>query len=88
MRLAHLGGQENVFALDAGLAQPLAHFLFVAVEPRSVDVAVTHLQRVFDRVDAEIALERHGAEADLRDTAPVSLNDGGWRDWHEQLRLK
>ena len=31
--LPHLGADEHVFPLDAGLAQPLADLLFVAVKP-------------------------------------------------------
>ena len=43
--LPHLGADEDVLALDAGLAQPLAVLVLVAVERRGVEVAIADLQR-------------------------------------------
>ena len=56
------GGDEDLFALDAGGAQAVAHLALVAIHLRGVEMPVAQMQRRLDHFDAQILFERHGPE--------------------------
>lgn len=60
-------GYEEVFTVDVGLTNGLAHLGFVAVHWGCVEMTVAHLNCVEHRLDALFALEEVGAQADLGD---------------------
>ena len=59
--LAHLGADQHLLALDAGVAQALAVLHLVAVEGGGVEMAVAELQRGLHRLHADVPLQGHGA---------------------------
>ena len=73
--------------LTPDCAQTFAVFLFVAVEGRGIEMAVTNLQRCLDRLHTDVLFQGHGAETDLRNTGAMGFNDlhyillgtGRWR---------
>ena len=69
-----LGGQEDLIARQAGSAQAGTDLALVAVHLRRIEVAIAEMQRGFDQFDAQILLERHGAEADGGNTCPMTFN--------------
>src|SRR3974390_884172 len=75
MRLAHLGAKKHVVALHARLPQALADFLFVSVEPSCVEMAIADLQGRLNRLHADVPLQRHGAEADLRNVRAMRFDE-------------
>ena len=63
--LIHLGGDEDVLALETGGAQPLLkplpHRRFIAIALGGVDMAISEPQSGLDSPRADGILERHGA---------------------------
>ena len=84
-------GDEDVLARHAGGTQAFANFALVAVILRGIEMPVPEMQRRFDQLDAQIVLQRHGAEPDDRDFGamtfdhihPLPLNSCGFA-----LRIK
>ncbi|MNJ72650.1 hypothetical protein D3C77_693360 [compost metagenome] len=59
-----LGGDEQLFALDAAFGDGLADVGFVLVDLRGVDDPVAQFQGRLDRIDDGLAGEAEGAEAE------------------------
>src|SRR5690606_33496581 len=78
----HLGGEEDLRALEAGAAQRLAAFALGVVALRRVEMPVAQLQGVLDGLDARLAAAIEGAEADGGNIVPVRQRfaslDAGW----------
>src|SRR5262249_23021433 len=71
MRRPHLGGYEYVVTLDPGRTQAVAHFAFVVVHFRRVDVAITEAERLLDHPRARAPTQLPGAEPDDRNACAV-----------------
>src|SRR5262249_30290689 len=72
--LPHLCADDPVLPLPTRFAKPLAVLFFVGVERRSIEVAVTDLQRRIDRLYAYIVFQCHGAQTDLRNAGTMGFN--------------
>src|SRR5580692_1299913 len=67
-------GDEDVLARHAGGAEAFADFALVAVVLRGIEMPVTEMQRRLDQLDAQIVLQRHGAEPDHRDSGAMTFD--------------
>src|SRR5580692_4809477 len=70
-----LCGDEDVLARHAGGAEAFADFALIAVVLRGIEMPVAEMQRRLDQLDAQIVLQRHGAEPDHRDFGAMTFND-------------
>ena len=67
-------GDEDILARNAGGAEAFADFALVAVVLRGVEMPVAEMQRRLDQLDAQIVLQRHGAEPDDRDFGAMTFD--------------
>ncbi len=74
IQVTHLGGEEYLVARHAGLADALPDLGLVVIEDGGIDMAVAHFQSRADRLDADVALQRHRAEPDGRNPRTLYLN--------------
>jgi hypothetical protein len=68
-----LGGEEDLAARDAGLADRAPDLLLVAVHLRGIDVPVPELERLPHGVVAGAPIELPGAEAQRRHARSLDL---------------
>ena len=80
-----LGGEKDILALDPRGAHAGADLALVAVILRSVEVAIAEMQRRLDQLDAQIFLQRHGAETDDRNTRAMTFNHMTFNHLHSML---
>jgi len=70
-----LGGQEQLLALDAAGPDTRADLALVAIADRRVDVTVSAGERRLDGLDARVAGQHPGAEADRGNDRAMSPDE-------------
>jgi len=70
-----LCGEEDVLALEPRGAHAFADLALIAVHLCGIEMAITEMQRRLDQFDAEIFLERQGAEAGDGNARAVTFDD-------------
>src|SRR5579883_1377476 len=82
MRRPHFRRDEELVASHPRGADALAHFAFIVVDLRRIDMPVAQPQRLFDNPRAGAPAQLPGAEADQRDFCSVGL-----KTWYRYDRI-